>query len=302
MAACPLCRDGPEYRRSQRQGEAAAIALTGSRAPVSGSCVVAAFRLAGMDRVPACPRSCRVRGTTGARHGSSVLDHERPAGERQHTLPWRRPMTTTHRSARLTGLAYLVLAISGIVGFLLVRPQLYVPDDAMRTAANLVAHEGLARLGIAADLVTVLSQALAAVGFFLVFRRVNSAGAASITAFGLVNSAVVLVATAFSATALQVALRGGPTSASDSPHAVRPQRRHLDCGRPVLRAVADSDGMAHSALRVHAPCARLDPCRRRGRLHPEHLRELPRARCLRPRCVRCRCSPPSGRYGWSAIC
>jgi hypothetical protein len=64
-------------------------------------------------------------------------------------------------------------------------------------------------------LVTVLSQALAAVGFFLVFRRVDAAGAASITAFGLVNCVVVLVATAFSATALQVALRGGQTSASE---------------------------------------------------------------------------------------
>jgi hypothetical protein len=125
-------------------------------------------------------------------------------------------MTPTQRSARLTGLAYLVLAVAGIVGFLLIRGQLYVADDAARTAANLVAHEGLARLGIAADLATVVSQAAAAVGFFLVFRRVHAAGAASITAFGLVNSAVVLVATVFSATALQVALRGGPTSASDS--------------------------------------------------------------------------------------
>lgn len=125
-------------------------------------------------------------------------------------------MTATQRSARLTGLAYLGLAISGIVGFLLIRSQLYMPDDATRTAANLVAHEGLARLGIAADLVTVLTQALAAVGFFLVFRRVNPVGAASITVFGLVNSVVILVATAFSATALQVALRGGPTSASDA--------------------------------------------------------------------------------------
>jgi hypothetical protein len=125
-------------------------------------------------------------------------------------------MMATQRSARLASLAYLGLAISGIVGFLLIRPQLYVPDDATRTAANLVAHEGLARLGIAADLVAVLTQALAAVGFFLVFRRVNPVGAASITAFGLVNSVVVLVATAFSATALQVALRGGPTSANEA--------------------------------------------------------------------------------------
>jgi hypothetical protein len=125
-------------------------------------------------------------------------------------------MTTMRRWAQLTGLAYLVLFVSGIVGFFLIRRQLYVPDDAMRTAANLVAHEGLARLGIAVDLVTVLAQALAAVGFFLVFRRVDSVGAASITAFGLVNCVVVLMATAFSATALQVALRGGPTSASEA--------------------------------------------------------------------------------------
>ena len=58
-------------------------------------------------------------------------------------------MTTMRRWAQLTGLAYLVLFVSGIVGFFLIRRQLYVPDDAMRTAANLVAHEGLARLGIA---------------------------------------------------------------------------------------------------------------------------------------------------------
>jgi hypothetical protein len=125
-------------------------------------------------------------------------------------------MTTMRRWAQLTGLAYLVLFVSGIVGFLLIRRQLYVPDDAMRTAANLVAHEGLARVGIAVDLVTVLAQALAAVGFFLVFRRVDSVGAGSITAFGLVNCPVVLMAIAFSATALQVALRGGPTSASEA--------------------------------------------------------------------------------------
>src|SRR4029453_2402002 len=125
-------------------------------------------------------------------------------------------MTTMRRWAQLTGLAYLVLFVSGIVGFLLIRRQLYVPDDAMRTAANLVAHEGLARVGIAVDLVTVLAQALAAVGFFLVFRRVDSVGAGSITAFGLVNCVVVLMASAFSATALQVALRGGPTSAGEA--------------------------------------------------------------------------------------
>ena len=120
--------------------------------------------------------------------------------------------TASTRTARRTGLAYLVLAVGGLVGFILIRQQLYVPGDAPRTAANLVANEGLARLGIAADLVVVLAQALAAVGFFRLFRSVDTVAAGSLAAFGVVNAVVVLVATAFSATALDVALRGGPTA------------------------------------------------------------------------------------------
>src|SRR4051794_7568676 len=133
-----------------------------------------------------------------------------------HAAQENPPSESTLRWAKITGLAYLALFVSGIVGFLLIRQQLYVPDDATLTAAKVVSHEGLARLGIAVDLVTVLAQALAAVGFFLLFRRVDPIGAASITAFGLLNCVIVLMATAFSATALQVALRGGPTAASEA--------------------------------------------------------------------------------------
>jgi len=125
-------------------------------------------------------------------------------------------VSTLTRTARLTGLAYLGLAVFGAVGFIVIRQQLYVPDDAARTAANLVAHEGLARVGIAADLLVVLTQAIAAMGFFQLFRGVDALAAGSLAAFGLVNSVVILVATAFSATALEVALRGGATAASQA--------------------------------------------------------------------------------------
>jgi hypothetical protein len=123
-------------------------------------------------------------------------------------------MNGSDRTARLTGLAYLGLAACGLVGFLLVRGRLYAPGDAGTTAARLVAQEGLARLGLAADLGVVLTQALAALGFLRVFRRVDGVAAASIAAFGLVNAVVVLVATVFSATALEVALAGaaGPST------------------------------------------------------------------------------------------
>jgi len=125
-------------------------------------------------------------------------------------------MTSLKTTARLTGLAYLGLAGCGAVGFLLVRRQLYVPGDAVATAANLVAHEGLARLGVAADLGVVLTQAVAALGFFRLFRPVDRLAAGAIAAFGLVNAVVVLVATMFSATALEVALAARGTSAGDA--------------------------------------------------------------------------------------
>jgi hypothetical protein len=123
-------------------------------------------------------------------------------------------MPTLTRTARLTGLAYLGLAISGLLGFLLVRQQLYVPGDAAATTANLVANEALARFGVAVDLTVVLTQALAALLFFTLFRGVSAVAAGAIAAFGLVNSVIILIAAAFSATALDVAL-GGTAPAGD---------------------------------------------------------------------------------------
>lgn len=114
-------------------------------------------------------------------------------------------MSTRVSTARWTGVFYLGLALAGFVGFLFVRSELYVADDATATLANLVDRVPLARLGIAADLTIVLTQALAAVWFFKLFRSENSFAAGSIAAFGLVNAAAILVATAFSATALVVA-------------------------------------------------------------------------------------------------
>jgi len=108
-------------------------------------------------------------------------------------------------TARWTGVFYLGLAVSGVVGFLLVRSELYVADDAAATLANLVDRVSLARLGIAADLTIVVTQALAALWFFRLFRSEHSFAAGSIAAFGLVNAAAILVATAFSTTALVVA-------------------------------------------------------------------------------------------------
>lgn len=121
--------------------------------------------------------------------------------------------TELKQTARLAGLSYLGLAISGVLGFLVIRSQLYVADDAAETAANLVDNEGLARIGIAAELTIVATQALAALYFYKLFRDVNSFAAGSIAAFGFVNSVIILTSTAFTATALDAALGGAADTA-----------------------------------------------------------------------------------------
>jgi hypothetical protein len=125
-------------------------------------------------------------------------------------------MTNVKSAARITGLAYLGLAISAMLGYGLIRSQLYSPGDGAGTAANLIAHEGLARVGIVMDVAAVLTQAATAVLFWNLFRSVHPVAAGSIAAFGMVNAVAILLATACSATALEVALRADATGAADA--------------------------------------------------------------------------------------
>ena len=109
------------------------------------------------------------------------------------------------RTARTTGLLYLGLAVTGALGYQLVRGLLYVADDPGATLSNLVEHTATARLGIVLELAIVLTQALAAVWFYRLFRSVDSFAAGLIAVFGMVNAAVILSSAAVLATALDVA-------------------------------------------------------------------------------------------------
>jgi hypothetical protein len=115
-------------------------------------------------------------------------------------------MSPLIRIARTTGLLYLGLAVAGALGFLIIRPRLFVDGDAASTLAHLVEHEGLARWGIAFELLVVLTQALTAVWFYRLFRGVDTVAAGGIAAFGLVNAVAILSSAALLATATEVAL------------------------------------------------------------------------------------------------
>ncbi len=109
------------------------------------------------------------------------------------------------RTARVTGLWYLGLALTGLFGFLLIRSQLFVEADAAATLAKLVEKERLARAGVALELGIVLTQTLTAAGFYRLFRSTDSVAAAGIAAFGLVNATAVMVSAALLGTAVEIA-------------------------------------------------------------------------------------------------
>ena len=107
---------------------------------------------------------------------------------------------------RLAGLSYLGLAVTGILGFLMIRSQLYSQGDAARTLANLVEHASLARIGVALELGIATCQALAAVFFARLFRTTDAFAAGTLALFGMVNAIVVLASAAMMGAALEVAL------------------------------------------------------------------------------------------------
>jgi Domain of unknown function (DUF4386) len=118
--------------------------------------------------------------------------------------------TETFRlDCRLTGLFYLGVAITGALGFLMIRAELFVEGDPARTLANLVEHERMARFGIALELGIVTFQALAALWFARLFRATDAFAAGALALLGMVNAIVVLASAALMRAALDSAL--GPT-------------------------------------------------------------------------------------------
>jgi Domain of unknown function (DUF4386) len=128
----------------------------------------------------------------------------------RHTpvAPPHRAMREDQRPALLAGLAYLGLLITGALGYMFVRGELFVDDDAAKTAANLVRRESLARAGVALDIGAALTQALVAVALFALFRRAHRWFAAAVAALGLVGSTALMTAAVFSWSALDAALSG----------------------------------------------------------------------------------------------
>lgn len=116
-------------------------------------------------------------------------------------------------TARITGIMYLALAITGMVGFMVLHPRIYITSDPSKTLANLVEQETLARLRLIFEFLIVVSQALAAVWFYKLFKDIKHEAAWALAAWGTINSAAIMVSAMAMAGAIEVA--GGTQAMND---------------------------------------------------------------------------------------
>lgn len=92
---------------------------------------------------------------------------------------------------RLAGVFYLMTIITGLFAEVFVRGALVVRDDAAATATNILAHESLYRLGLAADLVMLACYIAVTLLFYDLFKPVGRSLSSLAAFFSLVGIAVL---------------------------------------------------------------------------------------------------------------
>lgn len=115
------------------------------------------------------------------------------------------------RTARLTGAWYLLLAISGLVGFLILHAKVYAVDPAT-TLANLTENETTARIRLIFEFLIIISQALAAVWFYKLFKDIRHVAAWALAAWGMMNAVAILISAMAMGGAINVANGSLPTT------------------------------------------------------------------------------------------
>jgi hypothetical protein len=94
------------------------------------------------------------------------------------------------RTARMAGFGYLIIFISGIFANFFVLQNLIVPGDAAATVGNILADQGLFRLGILSFIIMVIFDLLLAWLLYLLLKPVNQDVSLFAAWFRLVNGAI----------------------------------------------------------------------------------------------------------------
>jgi hypothetical protein len=88
---------------------------------------------------------------------------------------------------------------------LLLHGKIYQTDNPQQTLENLVNKISIARTRLVLELVIIISQALAAMWFYRLFRNINPWAAWAVGAFGIVNAVAIMISAISMGSAIEIA-------------------------------------------------------------------------------------------------
>ncbi len=108
-------------------------------------------------------------------------------------------------TARVAGIWYLLMAISGLLGFMIFHTQIFDPESPQKTLTNLIDQESLARTRLLFEFGIIVSQALTAVWFYKLFKNINEWAAWTLAIWGMVNAVVIMISAISMGSAIEIA-------------------------------------------------------------------------------------------------
>jgi hypothetical protein len=109
---------------------------------------------------------------------------------------------TLKKTARLAGLLYLILVITGVFSIMFVSSQIIVLGDVAATAKNIIAKEFLFRTGIINDLVSNTIFVLLVLVLYRIFKQINEYQAKLMVALVIVQIPAVFIMESLNITSL----------------------------------------------------------------------------------------------------
>lgn len=123
------------------------------------------------------------------------------------------PPTSIKRLARIAGVFYLAVGITGGFSEGFVDPSIYVSGDAAATAANVDANAALMRVAVVAHLADAVFFLLTAVTLYLLLKHVGKHAARIMVMAVMIAAGIISISAVFTFVAIQVGTDGAYESA-----------------------------------------------------------------------------------------
>lgn len=114
-------------------------------------------------------------------------------------------ISSPKRLARIAGIFYLLVGITGGFAEGFVDPKIYVAGNAAATAGNILANQGLVRMSVVSHLVDAVFFVLTAMALYILLQHVHKSMARAMLVFVAVAVGIITLNAVFQFEGLQVA-------------------------------------------------------------------------------------------------